>query len=547
MPRSETSGSAPPTAPPSSSPGKHDSERRRLDAYAIAAILIFVAIVVCCWENFVGVHEELYLLGSRRIADPTFLAADFTWSRLSPTRALFDHLVAPLWRLFDGFAIANIGRFVYWSLMAWAIVRLARAARLPAWSAVAGLTLWLLWDQTLGMCGSPFEGFQPKSLAYPLVFLSLAHLVRGETARAGLTAGLATAFHVIIGGWALMAVTLTALIQRGLFTPRQVGVMLLAAAPFVVPLALVMIGEGAHVTRADRATMNGIYARFAMPHCCDVFYFFSSRKVPLGWARAGVVFALAPIALFRWPERRAARIIGTFTVALIAFFLAGVVARALSFDGLLELYPFQLANALPALFLFLFAPAWLVARGASGAIGIAARFIVLVGTLWLVIDRGVPRALWERPQTFAANVSTAMTVPGDVEDPVFAWIRDHTPRDAVFITPFITEFWPYAQRAQVASMREPPLDRRLIEWRQRLEAMNGFQPFTRRGWDTADELERHERALTIPDLIRIRDRYRATHYMTHGERGDLAAHLIHAESGFCIYELGGLAPLTSRP
>ena len=136
------------------------------------------------WTSQVGRHETLYLLGSRCIADPQFLAVDFTWSHLSPTTFLYDHLLAPLWSVFGEFAIANIGRFAAWLLTAWSLAALARAARIPAWSVVVGFTVWLLWGQTLVTCGSPLEGFQVKSFAYPLVFFSLAFAMRGRIVRA---------------------------------------------------------------------------------------------------------------------------------------------------------------------------------------------------------------------------------------------------------------------------------------------------------------------------------------------------------------------------
>ena len=104
-------------------PGDHQGEpsRRggaRLDSYAVAACLIFAAAAVCTWESFVGLHEELYFLGSRRIADPAFLVNDFTWSKLSPTTALYDHLLAPLWSVCDAMTIANLGRALFWGLLA---------------------------------------------------------------------------------------------------------------------------------------------------------------------------------------------------------------------------------------------------------------------------------------------------------------------------------------------------------------------------------------------------------------------------------------------
>jgi hypothetical protein len=479
----------------------------------------------------------IYLLGSRRVADPGFLAFDFTWSRLPPTSALFDHLIAPLWKVFDEFTIVNIGRFSFWALFAAGIAMLARTARLPAWSAFTGFAIWVLWRQTLLTCGSPLEGFQVKAFSYPLMFFALHAAIRGRVAWAGACAGLGTAFHIVIGGWGLLGLLLSMLVNRKLFTLRQVVVFLLAATPFVAPM-LVYVGlfHAGNVTPAERALMDQIYVRFAMPHCCDFSYF----MYPMRWVRAGLVFAIAPLLLLTWGESRVGRILGVFVLALIAFFVAGVGAQALKLDALLKLYPTQLANSLPPLLLFLFAPAWLARRKPGRDLRTLLSAVVLAGTLWLVLNRDVPEILLRTPFRFAYQVTRPkMPVPLP-NQPLYDWIKTHTPRDAVFITPLLTGFWTYAERAQVATMRHPPLDKRLIEWKERLEAINRFRPYREVADDIHLEQDISLRHITVEELIRIRERYGATHLMLLGERKDLAAWRLHSFNGYSVYELRGL-------
>src|SRR5262249_53172061 len=125
-------------------------------------------------------------------------------------------------------------------------------------------------------------------------------------------------------------------------------------------------------------------------------------------------------------------------------------------------------------------------------------------------------------------------------EPLYAWIRASTPRNSVFITPFLPDFWPYAERAQVATMRQPPLDRRILEWKERLGALNGFRPHLNRGFETNDELDASEGRLSIAHLSRIRRAYGATHYLVAGERKDLAGHLLHSAKGYWVYDITGL-------
>lgn len=515
------------------------------DPYTIAGWAMFFAIVVICWTGFVVNDEELYFLGSRRIADPSLLAHDFTWTRLPPTSALFDHLVAPLWRFFDDFTVANLGRLVTWGLLVWSITFAARPMKLPAWSVFVGFTLWLLWRQTLVICGSPIEGFQVKSFGYPFIFFALGFALRGQVARAGMAAGLGTAFHLVVGGWGCFAVFVSMLVNRKLFTFRQLGIYLLSAAPFILPLLIAVTRfHHGHVTPSEQARMDEIYVRFAMPHCCDPNYFMSLMKKPLAWLRSTVVFAIALIVVFAWPERRAARVVGTFTCVVILLFFCGVIADRLNFYPLLIVFPFQLATALPALFLFMFVTGLIGTRELTRRLGNLVGTLVVAGTLWLGYDREMLDQLWEQPGYFVSSVQDVLEVgpAGEPLDSMYVWIKKDTPRNAVFITPLIPEFWPYSDRAQVASMRHPPLDKRLLEWKERLEAMNGFRPFVLRGFDVEKEMFVNEAHLTIPQLIRIRDLYGATHYMIQGTRPDLAGHWLHSDVGYSVYDVMGMKP-----
>lgn len=534
-----TGGVPPASRAPSHTMGRRWGGTRWLprDPYTLAAWLVFVCIVIGCWTGFTEGDEDIYFLGSRRIADPGFLSLDFTWSRLPPTSALFDHLLAPLWAFFDAFTIATLGRLIFWALMAWSIVLLARTIRIAWWSVVVGFALWLLWGQTLAECGAPFIGFQVKSLAYPLLFFALTFAIRGQLPWAGMAVGLATAFHIIIGGWACLALFLSLLVNRRMFSFRQVGIFLLSTAPFIGPLLFgVSRFFGAPVSHAEQARMDEIYVRFAMPSCCDMDYFMTRAE----WIRAAVVFTIAPVVVFAWPDRRAAKILGAFIVSLVLLFAVGVLAWRLNLYGLLKLYPFQLANALPALFLFVFVAGWIGLGGATRRLSKAGWALVLIATIWLGYDREVVVALVDQPRYFINEVEALLSNSPMPEEPLYDWIRKNTPRSSVFITPYLSEFWPYAERAQVASMRHPPLDRRLIEWKDRLEALNGFHPYTRRGYDVENELAIHEGRLSIQNLVLMRQRYGATHFLIKGERRDLGAFLLHSESGYSVYDVTGL-------
>jgi hypothetical protein len=505
-----------------------------LDGYSIAGVAIFLVIVVTQWGSQVGRHETLYLIGSRRVFDPKFLAMDFTWTNLSPTTFLFDHLLAPLWSAFSEFGIANIGRFVTWALTAWSLAFFARAARIPAWCLAAGFTIWIFWGQTLVTCGAPLEGFQVKSFAYPLVFFSLAFAMQGRTVRAGLAAGLGTAFHIVVGGWGCLAIFLGLLVNRKHFSWRAIAAFLLAAAPLILPvLAAVALFNVGGATAAERAQMDKCYVAFYAPWCGDFSYFMQNAD----WVRAALVFSITATLLCFWPRTREGSVLRTFFTALMLFFFLGETAQRLSLYQVLKVFPAQLALSLPALALFVLMVSFIAAGRPARVFGRTGWAFILVGTAWLLLDKGAPAKVVAAPGRLIDELQRPVWGTPRENAPLYDWIRTHTPPDSVFITPFLLDFWSHAERAQVASFRQPPLDRRIIEWKARLEALNGFQPFTETAWDSEEELAEAEGSLTIDDLIRLRDLYGATHYVTKAYRIDLAEHLLYTTPGYMVYDV----------
>lgn len=512
------------------------------DSYSVAAVLLFLVAAATQWRGYVRKHEAIYMLGSRRVFDPEFLSGDLSWSTLPPTTFLFDHLLAPFWAFLSDFDIAVLGRLVTWVLLAWSLALLARTLRIPAWSMVVGFALFVLSQQSIIACGSFLEGFQPKSFAYPLIFFALTFAIRGQVVRAGLAAGLATVFHIIIGGWGCLALFLSMLVNRGRFTYRQLAVYLLATAPLIAPLVLsVGLFHVGGLSAEEGALMDKTYVTFAQPHCCDPAFFMSATR----WTRVLLVFPIAVVLLFLWSRERASRIVACFVLMLILFFSLGLLAGAVDLNALLKVYPFQWANGAPVFFLFVLVLAWAAVGLPKSAFGKVAWALGLVVAGWLVLDRGAPSRLAKVPIKLVKSFEEGERgrYGGSVSSSrrrVYAWIRENTLAGSVFVTPYLPEFWTYAERQQMAGFRHPPHDRRILEWKRRLEELNGSVPFSRRGFGITDELDDHQPRLSIAELRRMRESYGATHYLTRRDRADLAGHLLFSAGRYNLYGMAGI-------
>jgi hypothetical protein len=513
------------------------------DPYTIVGWMLFAATFAAEWRNYVRKHEAIYLLGSRRVVDPDFLSSDLTWSTLPPTTFLFDHMLAPLWVVFDDFGVVVVGRLLSWVLMAWSLTMLGRAIRLPPWSLIAGYFLWLLWGQSFANCGQPLEGFQPRSISYALFFFALVFAIRRHFVRAGIASGIATAMHPIVGGYSFLAIFVSMVVDRRQFSWRQVGIFLVSALPFVVPLVIITGPFGnSGVSSEEWALMAKIYVTFAQPHCCDPTFFMEPRT----WTNALIILMMAPILTYNRTRDHSARFLACVVIIFALFFFLGMFASRWEVYWILKLYPFQMAAGIPALFLFIMTLASIGRvlpqerrRAAVWIIGIAA-------CAWLVYDQEVIGKRFPRMfSKFTASLdSKAPTRYGREINPfkrsLYAWIRENTTHGNVFITPYLPGFWTYAERGQVAALRYAPQDHRIIEWKQRLDALNASLAFGGRGFEITDQLSHNQSLLPIDALIRMRDEYGATHYVTRRQRQDVSATPLYSNGRYYVYAVAEL-------
>ena len=132
--------------------------------------------------------------------------------------------------------------------------------------------------------------------------------------------------------------------------------------------------------------MDEIYLSFASPYCGDFDYFMGNEE----WVRAVFVFSIAAVLVHFWPQTREGSVLRTFVRALILLFFLGEAAQRLGLYGVLKVFPAQLGLSLPALFLFVLVPSFIAAGRPARVFGRTGWALILVGTTWLVLDRGVP-------------------------------------------------------------------------------------------------------------------------------------------------------------
>lgn len=448
------------------------------------------ALIVTAFFVFAGgpvpdVNEAHYLAKAKHYWDATWCPGDF-FLESADAHLTFYWTLGWLTRLLPLPAVAWIGRFVVWSLQAWAWQRLTRSLFSGRLVALFTATLYLALQRFGQMSGEwVVGGVEAKGGAYVLVWLGLAALARGRWNAALMLCGAAAGFHVLVGGWAVVAIFLARLLpgNREADRPRWrdlwpgcLGGLLLSLPGLVPGLALTVGVERAVVSEANR-----IYVFERLPHHL-VFHRFPHTAMARQAAVCLLWLGLAWYARRRHErDERLARL-DRFVGGAALIAVAGIVIdqSLLLYDDpaarLLRYYWYRTSDAFVPLGATLACVHWLRRREAAGETKatvafLAALVVAAVNFGEVYCDRlNDPRPAAERQADSHAE-RMLMTPRWRHEEwqRVCRWIAENTPPDARFLTPRQQQTFKWrAGRSEVVTWKDVPQDARsLVAWKQR--------------------------------------------------------------------------------
>lgn len=151
------------------------------------------------------VNEQYYVGKAIHFWNPEWLAAD-PFLNSPDSHWLFYAAFGTLSFFFSQNALVWAGRILIWALTACAWVRLSRALIPRRWVAPLTAAAFAFYLESFHMAGEwIFGGVEGKGFAFPFVFWGLACFVEGKYNRAWILYGIGAAFHVLVGGWAVVA------------------------------------------------------------------------------------------------------------------------------------------------------------------------------------------------------------------------------------------------------------------------------------------------------------------------------------------------------
>lgn len=458
-----------------------------------------------------GVNEAHYLAKAKNFWDPSWCANDlfvasgkahwlYYWVFGWPT--LFFSLSTTAW----------IGRLIGWGFLAAGVTRLSRELRLPPFYTLIISIIWIAGIQEGNLAGEwVVGGIEAKVPAYGLVLFGLSELLRRNWNGVWLYFGSAAAFHVLTGGWSVVAggiafVYLERIRPRNRDTPQRFLTPALFAGGAISLVGLLPAAAmSAGATSAEATSAARVYAYFRISH------HLLPSAFHLDWYVRHSLLTLLTITLLRadWrlavPRRRrriaamAAFFVGALTISLCGLIVGTVPALAPDWGAkLLRFYWFRLADAITPLAL-----ACSVAGVLSGlarhcesetptsigkrlresihwnSTGMArvASLMVLAAATWCVgrstwqrIYDNVPishsnrllglhsnAAYWEQRRTMSDWID------------VCRFVRANTSNDAILLTPRHQQsFKWYSHRAEVVNWKDIPQDvEHLRKWARR--------------------------------------------------------------------------------
>lgn len=456
------------------------------------------------------VNEAVYLTKARHVVDPTWAAGDF-FLETPDAHGVFYRLMGPVAAAMPLEQAAWIGRLAGWLLLAIGFRHAAVPLLASGWARIAAALAFSLALRTTTAAGEwVIGGCEAKVFAWAAVFGGLGEVAAGRFTSAACLGGIATAFHPIVGGWALIA-TFATWVARG--SPRGpitwgatvlIAMGLLAAVAGVVPALGLMAG----VDPATRAEATRIYVAERLPHHLLVRTF-ADGMVPRHLLAVAVWWLLGLLL----PPSTARHRITTFTAAAIGISLAGVGISLLEAwsptvaYALLRYYWFRLADVAVPFALATTLAAVLEHEAACSRLAAGRPAIVRLAVgLLLALDLTAQGLHWPLPGRGEVAARCDAKLPAAAWAEVCEWVREHAPDDACFLTPRGSASFTWRTgRREVVSWKNSPQDAAsLVAWRQRM-----VDCFSRTGSLVA--MERSTAALGPERVRACAERYAADH------------------------------------
>lgn len=499
------------------------------------AVFLFISLGFVLVENMGFSNEVDVLPLARQFTEPDWMPNDWYLNQPAGYRFLFSSLVGRLITAWGFLATSIVGRLFCYGLIAAGLVGIGRSLRLSLPYLLLAIALFLYSWEEQGMAAEEWiiGGLEAKLGAYGFLLLAIAAILQRQERRAAALLGMATSFHVLVGGWAMVCSlplwfwhnrqswTISRFLTLGTFF----GIFSAFATPAVVKQL---------TTPAPESPLppSFIYVFLRLPHHLNPFAWDI-----ISWARVGIFTALFGLAIFLVIQQRDRSSEAQFQACwdLILFsgltmvpFLLGILVAPFDAEGkLLQYYPFRLGDVMLPLATFLLLAVWLEQQlrywnpRAWAIIGIALLVILAVS----------------QTEKFVNSIEDIQGYPDTQQESdeewrdLCGWIRNNTPEDALFVTLPLNRnsFTWMTERAIVANYKFlPQTAKEIVEWYGRMDdltagTLSSMATDPELRWEGGISVEIREDLrdayldLDTTEAIALMEKYQASYFLTRSD------------------------------
>lgn len=455
-----------------------------------------------------AVNEAHYFAKSKNYWDPSWCSRDIFASSGNP-HLLFHLTFGALTQWLSLEATAWIGRLVGWTMIAVGLRAVTRAVTDRPLASLSVAVIWMGGVSGFNLAGEwVIGGIEGKVPAYGLMLLALRMMIDGKWRVVWPLLGLASGFHVLVGGWSV----LVAMAIYGWYgNPRSTWRS--QALPLLLGGALALVGVYPALAMTSGVASETVAAAARIYSYERLTHHLLPAALDAKWyLRHAILVAVTALALWRLRYDPRVTIVRAFTVGALAIAVLGLAVGTMPVIApdlaakLLRYYWFRMTDAVVPLALAL---AWvqLPSAGVRSAFWIGFRVIVIAAALWVLSIETIASTRMT-VLTESKRVASAIgmnTHSGNRQRVVSDWVAvcdwvDRTlPQDEILLTPRNQQtFKWYANRAEVVNWKDVPQDAdRLVDWSRRFADV-----FPQR-------LGTVRVTVRYPDLIRFRKQYGA--------------------------------------
>ena len=473
---------------------------------AVEVSLIVVLFFVAGGQKPPHVNESHYLTRSKHFWDPDWCAGDL-FLESSEAHPVFHFTFGWMTNFLSLPAYAWFGRGVCWLALAAGWYRLSRSALgdRHGWHLFSAAVVVTLWN-----CGHMagewvVGGIEAKVPAYATVFLGMAELLKARWKVAIPIFGVATAFHPLVGGWALVASLVAWIFDtarpsiRSMLLPAIVALCLASPGLF----AAVRLDHAVDAETIRHAHRTYVFRRLGhhlLIAKLPIFNVLRHLFLLIGWAwlwrltserRREDKSPMMPVSQFVQRNRR----LQTFVLGCVVIAVAGAIIELITHrnpyicSDWMRYYWYRMSDGMLPVGASLALVAWISAtsNGESqsatpSAMPTGKRGVVFSIALVLIafsalsdfrertLDRRAPADMQGR--TDGRTLDARQQDDRDWKE-VCLWCRQNTPVGSLFITPTHNQtFKWYAHRAEFASWKDTPQDSQsIVTWYARRKSL----------------------------------------------------------------------------